>query len=264
MTRSGRVTIEAELGPTGTVLTRLGSSGLLAARATPWGVFLVSAGAGPLGGDELLTEVHVGTAASLLVRTVGAVLARRGPHGRSQSLSTVRAVLDEGAQLTLVPEPGIAGEGADHRSRLHVVLAPSARLFVRDEIVLGRTGERPGTWWSDRTISIGSRPLFVSEIGLGPDAPLWKMPNVLGGAQTQSSLLLVHRDLTGVSSETLTCDGAIGARLPLAGPGVEITAFGSSLQACRRVVDKLAEGILSSWPKSDPGIVRDQLRHQPA
>jgi urease accessory protein len=257
MTRSGRVVVQARLGPTGTFLSRLDSSGLIAARATPWGVFLVSAGASPLGGDELATEIHVGTDANLVVRSVGATLARRGPQAQSGSSATVLAVLEDRAHLTLMPEPGIAGEGANHRSSLNVDVAPSARLYVRDEVILGRSGERPGTWWSDRAISVGGRPLLVSEIGLGPDAPLWAMPNVLGGARAQSSLVLVHRELTGVSAETAECNGAVGARLPLAGPGVEISAFGCSLEACRVVVAKLAERVLDLWPFGDP----DSERH---
>jgi urease accessory protein len=251
MTRTGRVVVEAEAGARGTVLSRLESSGLTAVRATPWGVFLVSAGASPLGGDELRTDIHVGRDATLLVRSVGAVLARRGPIARSSSSSTMRAVLDERADLTLAPEPGIAGAGADHHSTLHLEIDPSARLCARDEVVLGRTGEPPGTWWSERVISVGHRPLLASRVGLGPGAPLWPVPNVLGSARAQSSLLLVHRDLTGISAATDECDGAVGARLPLAGSGMEITAFGTSLRACRTLVAKLAERVLAMWPILD-------------
>jgi len=241
----GRVVVRAERRSSHTVLSRLECAGVLAARSTPWGLYLVAAGASPVGVDRLEVDLELGEGAELEVRTLGATLARRGSRAGA-SRATTRAVVRDGAALAYLPEPGIACVGARHRCEAVIDVAPTARLCWRDEVVLGRHGERvPGSWWSALSIARGSRPLLASELGLGPAAPLWQSPVALDGARAVSSVVLVAPELDARPA-TSEVPGARGGRFPLAGPGVEVIALGESLAACRAVVDSLLAPLSTS------------------
>ena len=161
------------------VVEEIRSSGALAFRPTAWGVWMVGTEAHPIGGDRLVVRVAIGPGCSAAIRSVGATVARRGPFpGRSSTIATVIRVGPSGS-LTWQPEPGVASFGADHLSEVRVRLASDAKLTWRDEWVLGRHDEGPGTWRSRIRISVGARPLLVSELAAGPAAPGWTSRFVL-------------------------------------------------------------------------------------
>ena len=222
-------------GPHGPVVDELHCSGAVAFRPTEWGIWMVGTEAHPIGGDRILTRVTVGPGCSAVVRSVSAAVARRG---RGPSLVAVAARVASDGRLEWSPEPGVAAAGADHVSDVRVRLAAGARLVWRDEWVLGRVGEDPGSWRSRIRIVYDGRPLLASDLGTGPMAPGWRSRAVLAGARAVSSLVVVD---PGVDFDPgrAASGNAVGVRLPLAGPGVQVTSWGDDLTDCRKTVDVL-------------------------
>ena len=153
-------------------------------------VHLVGGAAGPLGGDLLRLDIDVGAGAALRVRAVAATLALPGPSGAASRLDVVARVAD-GASLTWTPEPLIAARDCAHVSLSTVDIAAGARLVWRDELVCGRTGEDPGDARQHTDVRLDGRPLYVHELAVGPRAPGWDGPAVLGGARAVGALLVV-------------------------------------------------------------------------
>lgn len=222
-------------------LTELSCSGSLALRAAGDALYLVGAGAHPVGGDETSVRLSLAEGATARVASVGATLARRGPGGE-RSRQRVELVLADGAALDWAPEPGIAAAGCDHRAVTAVEMAPTARLSLAEEVVLGRHGEDPPGSWTVRTeVVVGGRPLLVSELGLGPASRSWRSSACFSGAGALACLVLVDPGAPAGSlrSATAEVEGAIGVALPLAGPGIELLAWGDRLGAARAVLGRL-------------------------
>nr|AQT38898.1 UreD [Streptomyces sp.] len=153
-------------------------------------VALAAAAAGPLGGDRLQLDVEVGAGASLALRGVSATLALPGPHNET-SRTDVRVRVAEGAALLWQPRPVIAARGCDHRATTLIDLAPGARLLVREEILLGRHGEQPGTLRQRLRVTATNRPLYDQELAFGPGVPGWSGPAVTAGRKAVGTLLVV-------------------------------------------------------------------------
>ncbi|MGW9039383.1 urease accessory protein UreD, partial [Streptomyces sp. NPDC055721] len=125
----------------------------------------------------------------------------------------------------------------DLRMRTTVELAPTARLVLREEQILGRHGERPGTLATRLTVRRAGPPLLDQELAYGPGAPGgWDGGAVLGGHRATGQLLVVDPDFTDKPVETRLLDeGAVIA--PLAGPAALVTAIASDALALRRLLD---------------------------
>jgi urease accessory protein len=229
-------------GP-GPKVERLSSRGALAFRPTPWGAWLVGTAAHPLGGDELSVEVRIGEGCDLLVRSLSATVARRGPGTGASPRSTIatRAEVGDGATLVWAVEPGLAAAGADHVSEVDIDLAPRARLAWWDEFVLGRYGEEPGTWRSRIRIRRARSPLLASDLEAGPETAGWRSPAVLGGARAFCSVTVVDPEGLPPPDEPRPRrrDGATGLVAGLEGPGLQCSAWGDRLHACRALVAEL-------------------------
>ena len=146
----------------------------LVLRRTADAVYLVSGAAGPLGGDTLELRIEVRAGATLRLRTVAAAVALPGRYGEESRL-TVTATVGPGARLEYLPEPTVAADGARHRTEVTVRLAADATLLLRDEVLLGRHGERGGACRTrlavDRDSAQGWRPLLRHELDVsGTDA----------------------------------------------------------------------------------------------
>jgi urease accessory protein len=241
---SSRSYARVRLGPGprgGTVVEDMGSSGALAFRATDWGVWMVGAAAHPIGGDILGVRVAVGAECEAAVRSTSATLARRGPRaglGPSITLTAVRIGRD--ASLEWTPEPGIGACGSDHLNESRVRMDGGARLVWRDEFVIGRHGEDPGTWRSRLRITVGNSVVLSSETAAGPGAPGWANRSVLDGARVVSTLVVIDPGLDLDRASRTSGEAASAVALPLAGPGVQITGWGHDLADCRRAVESLA------------------------
>ncbi|GAA4603358.1 urease accessory protein UreD [Actinoallomurus liliacearum] len=213
---TARAAVRAERGPGGrTRITRLRSDGPLALRESDGAVYLVGAGAGPLGGDDLELTVEVGPGARLDVRSAAATLVLPGRRGAGASRLVVRADVAAGGRLAFTPEPVIAAAGCDHRALAEATLAEGADLVWREEIILGRHGEAPGRYTGRFDVTVGGTPLLRHELRIDEDAPSGA---VLGDARAVGTLLVTRATADPYAEEGL-------AVLPLAGPGVLVTAL---------------------------------------
>ncbi|MFD3659115.1 urease accessory protein UreD [Streptomyces sp. NPDC058659] len=222
-------------------LPLLESDGPLALRRTRatagWTrVTVVGAMSAPLGGDRLAIETEVRDGARLLVDSAAATLALPGRNAEPATYDVRIAVGEEGA-LRWLPEQLVSAHGSDLRTRTTVELAATARLVLREEQILGRHGEPPGTLVTRLTVRRAGRPLLDQELAYGPGAPGgWDGGAVLGGHRATGQLLVVDPDFADKPVETrLLGEGAVLA--PLAGPAALVTAVAPDALALRRLLD---------------------------
>ena len=112
-----------------------------ARRLGPGRVTLVRKQAGPLAGDHDRVEIVV-ESGTLHVEPIAATVALPGPE---RTLLELDVTVGEGARLVLDDAPLIVAEGANVLRTVTIRLAPGAVATVRDLVILGRAGERPGT-----------------------------------------------------------------------------------------------------------------------
>jgi len=145
---------------------------------------LVPDGALLLAGDRITIQVTVGDGVTLtLVEPTGTVA-----YDMAGGLAewATRIELRDDARLAWATEPFIVSSGADVVRTTQVTLGAGARLAMREVIVLGRHGERPGRArfdWSayDHT----DRPLLVESLQVDERSSL---PGVLGDHRVLSSV----------------------------------------------------------------------------
>ncbi|MCB5181426.1 urease accessory protein UreD [Streptomyces antimicrobicus] len=232
-------------GRGGTALPLLAGEGPLALRRTRStgaggaggaSVTLVGAMSAPLGGDHLAVEAELGPGARLTVGSAAATLALPGRDGAPARYGT-RLVLAEGAALRWLPEPLVSVRRSDLRVHTRVELAPTARLLLREEQVLGRAGEEPGLLRSRLTVSLGGRPLLDQELACGPGAPGgWDGPAGLAGHRALGQLLVVDPRFAEHPPPAGPL-GDLAAVTPLAGPAVLVTALAPDALRLRAVLD---------------------------
>jgi urease accessory protein len=143
-----------------TALVMRGAGFPVAMRRTgPHRVHLVGTGAWPLGGDRVALSVQVDPGARLELVSVAATLAL---PGRSTARSHVEVAVDVGAGATAIVDlgPTVVAAGAEHASAMRVRLGEGARLLLRELVVLGRSGEPPGSSHSRIEVTCGSRPVL--------------------------------------------------------------------------------------------------------
>ncbi len=232
MRASARIVASA-FGAGGTRLTVLhGEAPLLPRQTGPAEVHLVGGAAGPLGGDRLRLDVLVEAGAELTVRSVAATLALPGRDGALSRLE-VNATVEAGGRLTWLPEPLIAAARCRHETMSTVDLAADAALIWREELVCGRHGEPPGDARLHTAVRLDARPVYVSELAVGPSATGWNSPAVLGSARVHGSLLRVPAE-----AELAGGDDYESAIMALAGPGIIVIALGEDLPDVRRHLDR--------------------------
>jgi urease accessory protein len=121
----------------------------------PGRIAIVPTQAGPLDGDHDVVRLHVGPGATLITVPIAATLALPG-----RSRLELDATVGEGGRLVLDEPPLIVAEGAQVVRRTRLDLAPGAIAAVRDIVVLGRSGERPGLLDSALRATLDGRPLL--------------------------------------------------------------------------------------------------------
>ncbi|KOX26344.1 urease accessory protein ureD [Streptomyces sp. NRRL F-6491] len=233
---TARIAADADGG-----LPLLVSDGPLALRRTraagPYArVTVVGAMSAPLGGDRLAIETRVRAGARLLVDSAAATLALPG-RDAGPAAYDVRIDVEDDGVLRWLPEQTVSVEGSHLRLRTTAELAPTARLVLREEQVLGRHGEPPGTLTTRLTVRRAGRPLLDQELSFGPGAPGgWDGGAVLGGHRATGQLLVVDPAFEEKPVETrLLGEHAVIA--PLAGPAALVTAVAPDALALRRLLD---------------------------
>lgn len=223
----------AELGADGS--TRLPvqrSQAPLILRQTPEAVYLVGGAAGPLGGDVLELQIEVREGATLRLRTAAAAVALPGHDGRESVLSVTLTVA-AGARLDYLPEPTVAAAGARHRTDIRADLAAGAALVLRDEVVLGRYGERGGSCRTRLRVDLAGAPLLRHDLDVSGTDEVSLGPAVLAGCRTAGSLLWVAPDGLTAGQMPSGCTAGV-ALMPLAGPAVLVTALAEDARTLRQ------------------------------
>jgi urease accessory protein len=240
MRASARIVASRGLDGVTRLVVLHGETPLLPRQTGPATVHLVGGAAGPLGGDRLRLDVHVEAGAELTVRSVAATLALPGPHGALSRLA-VHARVEAGGRLIWEPEPLIAAARCRHETVSTVEVAVGGSLVWREELVCGRHGEEPGDVRLHTAVRLDGRPLHVSELAVGPSAPGWDGPAVLGGARVYGSVLRVPAVGALADAELATDDhdNPASAIMELAGSGSVTIALGDDLPDVRRRLDRV-------------------------
>lgn len=198
-------------------------------------VCLAAGAAGPIGGDRFDLRVDVGPRSTLVLREVSSTLLLPGPDG-AQSCTRVTVHVGAAATLVWLPEPVIAARGCHHVNDVRVDLEPGARMVLREELLLGRHGESPGTAHQQLRVRLDGRPLLHQQLSVGPDAPAWGSPAVTAGRRALGTLLVVDPGWAEELPPATPLDGD-AAVLPLSGPAVLVSAVATDNLALRRSMD---------------------------
>lgn len=201
-------------------------------------VTLVGAMSAPLGGDRLAVRVRAEDGARLTLDSAAATVALPGPGNEPEEATyDIDLSAGEGAALRWLPEPLISATGSALALRTRVELAPTARLVLREEQVLGRHGETTGTLAGRLTVRRGGRPLLDQQIAYGPGAPGgWDGPAVLGGHRAIGQLIVVEPAFEDECPESRVL-GPTAVLTRLAGPAVLVTAVDADARGLRAVLD---------------------------
>ncbi len=199
-------------------------------------VSLTAGAAGPVGGDDLALSIEVGAGSSLVLSEISPTLLLPGPHGE-RSRMTVRIRVGAGGTLVWLPEPVIAVKGCDHLNDVAVELEVGARLFMREEALLGRHCESWGQLHQRISVRLEGRALYRQDLGIG--TPAAGTPAVLGSHRAVGSTLIVDPAWNEQRPQPHRLEGT-AAVLPLEGPAALITAVGTDNLQLR---EHLAAGV---------------------
>ncbi|MFJ8187097.1 urease accessory protein UreD [Streptomyces sp. NPDC096105] len=212
----------------------------LRARGEQARVRVIGAMSAPLGGDRLALDITAGTRARLEVTGAAATLALRGPT-TAPATYDVRLQAGDHASLHWLPEPLISTQGSILHQTFTIDLAATSRLLMREEQLLGRSGEEPGHLTTRLTVRRGGRPLLDQDTAYGCPAPAWDGPAVLGPHRATGQLLLVDPELrTPRAPHVIGDDPAEGHAVltPLAAPQALVaTAVAPTPAQLRHLLD---------------------------
>ncbi|WP_369180182.1 urease accessory protein UreD [Streptomyces mutabilis] len=228
-------------GRGGTALPVLEGEGPLAVRRTRGSgaeahVMLVGAMSGPLGGDHFTVAAEAAEGARLRVGSAAATLALPG-QDKAGARYDVRLTVGDDAELRWLPEQLISAYGSDLSIATRVDLAATGRLLLREEQVLGRSGEEPGRLSSRLTVRVAGRCVLDQELACGSGAPGgWDGPAGLAGHRAVGQLVVVRPEFAAEPPRASAfAEGA--AVLPLAGPAALVTAVAPDGLRLRRLLE---------------------------
>lgn len=210
-------------------------------------VSVVASAAGPVGGDRHRLDVIVGAGSNLLLNEISATLLLPGRDG-ARSRTDVRIRVEADATMIWMPEPVIAVRGCDHVNDVRIDLDPTARLLVREEVVLGRHREASGSVRQSIRVRRGSQQVYCQDVDLGTG--VGHSPVVAAGFRAVGSMLLFDPRAADQLMTTATAHRPVGsaatcALMPLGSGGVLVGAFAHDTVDLRR---QLSEGLASLGP----------------
>ncbi|MEJ8651698.1 urease accessory protein UreD [Streptomyces sp. MS1.AVA.3] len=212
----------------------------LRSRGTEARVCVVGAMTAPLGGDRLRIEAVAQQGAALHITSAAAAVALRGPTSEHATYD-VQLSVGEQAQLHWLPKPLICAAGSNLRQGWTVDLAPTARLVLREEQILGRTGEPPGHVATRLTVRRGGHTLLDQKAEYGPGVPGWDGPAVLADHRATGQLLIVDPAFEDEPLEVQLLGDAPesgqAVLTPLAGPAALVTAVAPDGLRLRHLLD---------------------------
>ncbi|MFI2187383.1 urease accessory protein UreD [Streptomyces sioyaensis] len=227
----------------------------LRSRGTEARVCIIGAMTAPLGGDRLRIEATARQDTALHITSAAATLALRGPTPYHATYD-VQLTVEEQAQLHWLPKPLICAAGCNLRQTWTVDLALTAQLVLREEQILGRTGEPPGHVASRLTVRRGGRTLLDQQAEYGPGAPGWDGPAVLAGHRAAGQLLIVDPAFEDKPPEVQLIRNAPedgqAILTPLAGPAALVTAIAPDSLRLRRLLDAAQTTSRHPAPRAGP------------
>lgn len=232
--RSGTTTLPVLDGDGPFEIRRLPSHG------TEARVCVIGAMTAPLGGDRLRIEATAQRGSTLSITSATATLALPGPTAEHATYD-VRLTVEEQARLHWLPKPMICAAGSTLRQTWTADLAPTARLILREEQILGRTGEPPGHVTTRLTVRRDGRTLLDQQAEYGPDVPGWDSPAVLASNRATGQILIVDPAFENGPPEVQLLGSAPeegqAVLTPLAGPAVLVTAIAPDGLRLRHLLD---------------------------
>ncbi|WP_255310704.1 urease accessory protein UreD [Streptomyces viridosporus] len=207
----------------------------------PWArVGVIGAMSAPLGGDRLALDITAEARTRLEVTTAAATIALRGSTADPATYD-VRLAVGPHACLNWLPQPLISTRGSTLRQTFDVDLAPTSRLLLREEQVLGRTAEPPGLLSTRLTVRRDGRAILDQHTVHGDPATAWNGPAVLGGHRTTGQLLIVGPEVDTDRKPLVIGDGpaeGCAVMAPLAdAPALLTTAVAPTPDRLRRLLD---------------------------
>lgn len=149
-------------------------------------VGLVATTALLLGGDEVELTVEIGPGATLDLFDVAGTVAYHG-RGRPAAWRTT-VTLGDGSSLRYAGQPFVVSDGADVTRTLWLEGARSARLRLRETVVLGRDGQAGGRVRSRTGLVVDGEPVWREDIDLNP-AGIRDRPGMLGGRRVVDTVI---------------------------------------------------------------------------
>jgi urease accessory protein len=147
---------------------------------------LVGTAAGPLAGDDLTLELTLRAGARATLQAAGASLAQGG--GGTRTMRTT-VTLEAGAALVARPAPLIVAHGGRVDVAIVIELADDAAVEWHELLVLGRSGESPGTVTLRWDVTRAGRPVLRQFIDLA-DPALAKWRGMTHGARVLATRLV--------------------------------------------------------------------------
>jgi urease accessory protein len=148
--------------------------------------------------------------------------------------------VEESARLYWAPRPTVSAVGSDLRQSVRVDLAPTARLLLSEQQILGRAHEPPGRLTSRLTVRRDGHTVLDQETSYGPGAPGWSGPAVLAGHRATGQILVIDPALeSGLPQSVLLDDPASGGHgvvVPLPCHGGLLTAVAPDAGGLRRLL----------------------------
>ncbi|MGH3840040.1 MAG: urease accessory protein UreD [Pseudonocardiaceae bacterium] len=203
----------------------------------PRRMHLVQAGGGPLGGDDLALDLHLGAGSSLQLRSAAAMVVQAG-RPPAAAWWTVAAALAEGAVLDWRPEPTVVCDGAELHSRVTVALQRGSRALLREMVVLGRAAQRGGRYHGELTIELDRTPLLAHTLLLDGADPALAGPAGTAGARVVGMLAVVGEGIDGPPQDAGEGPGLRWACSALDGPGWLLLALGESPPTVAALLDR--------------------------
>jgi urease accessory protein len=205
-------------------------------------VALVGTRALLLSGDRVDVHVEVAAGCSLELVEVAATVAYVGRGGPPAHWCTT-VVAGPDARVVWDAQPLVVATGADVDRTVRIDLATGAVVALREDVVLGRTGEAGGRLRSRTHARLDGEDLLVEDLDLR-DPALRRSPAVLGTARQLRTVTVLGRRWE---------EGACGPALQLDGPGTlarEVLGVGPepAAGALDRCWDTLRRELLSPSP----------------
>lgn len=208
-------------------------------------VALAAGTAGPLGGDNYALDVHVGAGSTLVLQEVAMMLVLPGLSAEASKM-TIRITVEEGATFIWWAEPIIAAHRCNHQHDVRIALAAGARMVLREEMLLGRHGERPGDFTNRLRITHDGRALYDQQLTLGPSADGCDSAAVLDDAGAAGTIIAVDPRWGDAPPPPLPFDRN-AVLTPLVGSGIVIGAVAPDSLTLRQLLTAGLNTLGSPW-----------------